>query len=240
MTRGGAGVGGVFAARREIVRTCRRLYERGLIAGPEGNVSVRIAPDRILITPSGLSKVDVTEQDLIEMTIDGKQVRGSGRASSEVAIHLRAYRRRADVNAVVHAHPPVATGFAVAGEAFERCVLPEMIFQVGWVPLLPYATPGTEALADAFEPFLPNHDAFLMANHGATTLGATLTAAHQRMESLEHTAKILLTARLLGRVNTLGAADVNALVSARQRALPGAVYPGCDMPGADSHTSEVS
>ena len=107
-----------IAARREIVAVCRRLYQRGLIAGPDGNVSVRIAPDRILVTPAGLSKVAVQEHELVELTLDGKRVRGSHRASSEVAMHLRAYRRRPDVNAVVHAHPPVATGFAVAGEDF--------------------------------------------------------------------------------------------------------------------------
>jgi L-fuculose-phosphate aldolase len=219
-----------LAVRREIVAVCRRLFERGLIAGPDGNVSVRVAPDRILVTPSGMSKVDVREHDLVELDLTGRQLRGSHRASSEVAMHLRAYRRRPDVNAVVHAHPPVATGFAVAGETFEACVLPEMIFQVGWVPLVPYATPGTEDVADRFEPYLAEHDAFLMANHGATTLGRTLVSAHQRMESLEHTARILLTARLLGRVNTLGPADVDAVVAARRRATPGEVYPGCVMP----------
>ena len=223
---------GTFALRREIVTVCRRLYERGLIAGPDGNVSVRIAPDRILVTPSGMSKVDVQVDDLIELALDGKQVRGATRASSEVLMHLRIYQRRPDVHAVVHAHPPTATGFSVAGESFDTCVLPEMIFQVGWVPLVPYATPGTPALADAFEPFLAHHDAFLMANHGATTVGATLLLAHQRMESLEHSARILLTARMLGRVNPLTPLQVEALVEARQRAMPGSTYPGCPVPSA--------
>lgn len=221
---------GAYAAKREIVTVCRRLYERGLIAGPDGNVSVRIAPDRILVTPAGMSKVDVQGDDLIELTLEGTQVRGKSRASSEVQMHLRIYQRRPDVHAVVHAHPPTATGFSVAGEAFAACVLPEVIFQVGWVPLVPYATPGTQSLADAFEPFVAQHDAFLMANHGATTIGSTLTIAHQRMESLEHSARILLTARLLGRVNTLTPAQVEALERARQRAMPGATYPGCPVP----------
>jgi len=211
---------------------CRRLYERGLIAGPDGNVSARIAPDRILVTPAGMSKVDVQVDDLIELALDGKQVRGATRASSEVLMHLRIYQRRPDVHAVVHAHPPTATGFSVAGESFDTCVLPEMIFQVGWVPLVPYATPGTPALADAFEPFLAHHDAFLMANHGATTVGATLLLAHQRMESLEHSARILLAARMLGRVNPLTPLQVEALVEARQRATPGSTYPGCPVPSA--------
>lgn len=221
---------GTLAARREIVTVCRRLYDRGLIAGPDGNVSVRIAPDRILVTPAGMSKVDVQGDDLVEMKLDGASLRGASRASSEVQMHLRIYQRRPDIHAVVHAHPPTATGFAVAGESFTACVLPEVIFQVGWVPLVPYATPGTQALADAFEPFVAQHDAFLMANHGATTIGSTLTIAHQRMESLEHSARIVFTARLLGRVNTLTPAQVEALVEARRRAAPGATYPGCPVP----------
>ncbi|MDQ4079126.1 MAG: class II aldolase/adducin family protein [Gemmatimonadota bacterium] len=210
---------GAVAIRREIVTVCRRLWERGLIAGPDGNVSVRVAPDRILVTPAGMSKVDVEPDDLVEVRADGSQLRGTRRASSELAVHLRIYARRPDVGAIVHAHPPVATGFAVAGEGFASSVLPEVILQVGWVPLVPYDTPGTEALAQRFDPFIASHDAFLMANHGAVTAGPSLTIAHQRMESLEHTARILLTSRLLGRVNELSADQVAALVAARERAL---------------------
>lgn len=216
-----------LAARREIVHVCRRLYARELIAGPDGNVSVRLGPDRILVTPAGLSKVDVEADDLVELSLGGEHLRGARRASSEIAMHLRIYARRPDVRAVVHAHPPTATGFAVAGEGFMACVLPETIFQVGWVPLVPYATPGTAALADSLEPYVATHDAFLLANHGATTVGPALDIAHQRMESLEHTARILLTARLLGRVTTLSADQVHALEAMRRSARPGDVYPGC-------------
>ena len=147
-------------------------------------------------------------------------------------MHLRIYQRRPDVMAVVHAHPPTATGFAVAGEGLVACVLPEVIFQVGQVPLLAYATPGTDALADSFEPYVRTHDAFLLANHGATTVGPTLLLAHQRMESLEHAARILLTARLLGRVNTLSARDVESLEAARRAVGLGGPYPGCPMTGS--------
>jgi L-fuculose-phosphate aldolase len=200
-------------AADDIVRVCRRLYERGLVAGSDGNVSVRINADEILVTPSGMSKADVTPGDLVVVDGEGNVRDGERRPSSELRMHLRIYAKRPDVNAVVHAHPPTATGFAVAGESFVAPVLPEVILQMREVPLVPYATPGTDALADLFEPLLPDHDAFLMANHGATTIGATLDAAHQRMESLEHAARILLAARALGRVNELSAADVEALDS---------------------------
>ena len=221
---------GTRAARLEVVRVCQRLYDRGLIAGGEGNVSVRIAPDRLLVTPAGMSKVDVRPEDLVEIGLDGRRIRGARRASTEIAVHLRIYERRPDVGAVVHAHPPTATGFAVAGESFMACVLPEVIFTVGSIPLVPYAMPGTPALADRFEPFVGRYDAFLMANHGATTVGPTLTIAHQRMESVEQAARILLTARLLGRVNALSADDVRALTEARARAGVPGPYAGCTLP----------
>ena len=217
------------AAAREIAVVCRRLYERGLIAGPDGNVSVRLGPDRVLVTPSGLSKIDVGTADLVEIGLDGAPRRG-GRAgvaaSSEVGMHLRIYQRRPDARAVVHAHPPTATAFAVAGEALPADVLPELILQMGVVPLVPYATPGTPALADGLEPYLTGHDAFLLANHGATTLGPTLRVAHQRMESLEHGARILMAARHLGRVNHLAGEHVRILAEARRRLAGGSTPPG--------------
>ena len=199
------------AARAAVVRVCRRLWERGLIAGPDGNVSVRLDADRLLVTPSGGAKVDVGEGDLLEVDLAGRVLAGAGRASSELAMHLAIYRARPDVGAVVHAHPPTATGFAVAGETLPDGVLPELVCQMGAVALVPYFTPGTPAAATALAPYLAGHEAFLLANHGATTVGATLDEAHRRMESLEHAARILLAARLLGRVTPLTAEQRAAL-----------------------------
>lgn len=203
-------------AREAIVLVCRRLYDRGLVAGPDGNVSVRRDDGTLLVTPTGLSKVDVTPDDLVVVTLDGRVLEGRHAPSSELRMHLRLYQRRPDIRAVVHAHPPAATAFAVVGESFVAPVLPEVILQLGKVPLLPYATPGSDALADAFEPFVANHDGFLMANHGATTIGPTLATAHRRMESLEHAARILLAARALGTVNELSAVDVQSLRATRE------------------------
>jgi L-fuculose-phosphate aldolase len=204
--------------RTEIVRVCRRLYERGLIAGGEGNVSARLADGSILVTPAGASKIDVVEDDLVVVDRTGKRVAGSGRPSSELGVHLRIYQLRHDVEAVVHAHPPFATAFAVAGEDLMAPVLPEILVQIGGVPLVPYATPGSPALAEAIEPFLQLHDAFLMANHGATSYGSTLSIAHQRMESLEHAAQILFSARALGHVSPLTDDQRDALLELRRQA----------------------
>ena len=208
-------------AGAEIVRVCRRLYERGLIAGPDGNVSARLIDGSIVVTPSGMSKVDVSTEDLVIVDPSGRVLDGRRRPSSELGMHLRIYARRPDVRAVVHAHPPTATGFAVAGESLMAPVLPEVILQMREVPLVRYATPGSDELADTFEPVLADHDAFLMANHGATTLGPSLEVAHQRMESLEHAARILLVARTLGRVNELSATDVQALLSGAEQSSRG-------------------
>jgi L-fuculose-phosphate aldolase len=200
----------------ELVRVCRRLYERGLIAGPDGNVSVRIADDAVLVTPSGLSKVDVTPVDLVVVDLEGEVVTGSRPPSSELRMHLQIYETRPDVKAVVHAHPPMATALAVAGLDLMAPVLPEVILQMNEVPLVPYATPGSATLAQAIIPYVRDHDAFLMANHGATTLGATLALAHQRMESLEHAARILCAARALGSPRNLTAQEVRELLASRE------------------------
>ena len=201
-------------AAGEIAGVCARLYSAGLIAGQDGNVSARVAPNVILITPAGMSKVDVRAEHLVEMNADGDVI-GDGLRSSEFEMHVRIYRHRPDVHAVVHAHPPVATGFGVAGLDFMDDVLPETIFHMGGVPLVPYAAPGTSALGDALEPYLAAHDAFLLANHGATTVGPSLLIAHQRMESLEHAARILLAARTLGRINKLAPHEADSLRVAR-------------------------
>ena len=205
----------------EIVAVCCRLYDRGLIAGQDGNVSVRLDDGHILVTPAGLSKVDVAPGALVELTPEGSQVTDGLAASSEVGMHLRIYRERPDVRAVVHAHPPVATAYGAVGRDFMDAVLPEVIFHLGRVPLVPFALPGTPALGEAMAPFLADHDAFLLACHGATTVGPSLGLAHQRMESLEHAARIMFAAAQLGSVTPLSPEHVAALQRARSAARAG-------------------
>jgi L-fuculose-phosphate aldolase len=187
----------------EIVLCCRRLWQGGLIAGQDGNVSVRHAPGRLLVTPRGLLKSELTPQDIVEVDLEGRHLGGSRMATTELDLHLRVYRRRPECGAVVHAHPPMATAFAVVGEGIPGNVLPEVAVLMGEVPLVPYATTGTPALGDAVEPFLEGHDAVLLANHGAVAWGANLTTARIRMESLEHAARILAAARCLGPITRL-------------------------------------
>ena len=211
---------------RAIVLCCRRLWQAGLMPGRDGNVSVRFRPDRILVTPRGLLKSDLAPEDLVEVGPDGTHLTDSRLASTELDLHLRVYRRRPECGAVIHAHPPIATGFAVAGESIPANVLPEVAVLLGSVPLVPYATPGTPALGDALEPFLQAHDAVLLANHGAIAWGPDLDRARIRMESLEHAARILLAARSLGRVITLTPEQMHDLERLRGISRHGETDPG--------------
>lgn len=202
-------------AARRMALCCRQLAARGLVAGQDGNISVRLGPDRILVTPGGLIKGLVTSSDMVVVDARGRKLGGRRNPTSELDLHLRILSLRPDVSAVVHAHPPTATGFALAGEGFETFTLTELIFQVGRVPLVPYGAPGTPELGDRVAPFLNGHDALLLAHHGAVTMGPTLDTAWIRMESLEHAARMLLVARTLGRVMELDAAAVAALLARR-------------------------
>ncbi len=204
-----AGRAGEAAAA--IVHCCRRLWQAGLIAGADGNVSVRVTPELILVTPRGLLKADLTPADLVPVDPSGRALGGFRKATSELDLHLRIYRERSDVGAVVHAHPPIATGFAVAGEGLPADVLPELNLVLGEVPLVPYATPGTPAVGDQVAPLVAGHEGVLLANHGAVTWGPDLVMAQIRMESLEHAARILLAARTAGRVTHLTLEQVQAL-----------------------------
>jgi L-fuculose-phosphate aldolase len=198
-----------------MAQCCRQLAARGLIAGRDGNLSVRLGPDRVLVTPSGTIKALIRPADMVLVDRAGRKRGGRRNPTSELDLHLRILGCRRDVNAVVHAHPPVATGFAVAGQAFQPFVLPELILQCGHVPLVPYGTPGTPELGDQVERFIAEHDALLLANHGAVTVGRTLDAAWIRMESLEHAARIIWTAHTLGRVNELTPDALARLAAAR-------------------------
>lgn len=217
-----------YAAREEVVRVCCALAERQLIAGQDGNVSLRTGADRILVTPAGFAKGALSADDLVEVTLAGEQIGGKHRPSSELGLHLAAYAARADVNAVVHAHPVTATAFTLVGETVPDGVLAELMFTVGTVALAPYVQPGTAELGASLMPLLAGHDVVLLAHHGAVALGRTLQEAQFAMESLEHGARMIHLARQLGSVVTLDAAACDALRAARRRArndaAPGAAH----------------
>jgi L-fuculose-phosphate aldolase len=213
--------------RADIVEVGRRLYARGYTASNDGNISVRLDTGRLLMTPTGVCKGFMTPEMLCITDLDGKKLQGERDPSSEMQMHLEVYRRRSDVQAVVHAHPPIATGFAVAGIPLDRAVLAEVVTTLGSVPIAEYATPSTRELPEAVRQYVQAHDGMLLANHGALTLGRDLFSAYFKMETIEHFAKISLVARLLGGERVLSREEVFRLQDLRGRYGIAAPAPIC-------------
>src|SRR6266550_8595306 len=204
-------------ARREIVNVGRLLYERSYVVSSDGNVSVRLDDGRIVATPTMICKGRMTEDSLAVTDAGGKPL-GNRRPSSELAMHLLIYHERPDVMAVCHAHPPHGTAFAVAGLAIDQPILSEVILTLGCVPLAEYGTPSTAELTDAMRPLIKHHNALLMANHGAVAYGSDLWQAFDRLETLEHTAKIAILSRMLGGSRNLSSDAIEKLINVREAA----------------------
>ena len=203
------------ALRADIVEVGRRMYARGYTASNDGNISVRLGSDRLVMTPKSVCKGFMTPDMMCVTDLEGKKIAGDRDPSSEALMHLEVYRQRPDVQAVVHAHPPTATGFAVAGIPLDRAVLAEVLTTLGSIPIAEYATPSTRELPDAVRKYIKAHDGMLLANHGALTVGVDLYAAYYKMETIEHFAKISLVARLLGRENLISRDEVLRLQELR-------------------------
>ncbi len=215
------------ALRDGIVEVGRRLYARGYTASNDGNISVRLDGGRLLMTPKNVCKGFMTADMMVVTDLEGKKIAGERDPSSEMQMHLEVYRQRPDAQAVVHAHPPIATGFAVAGVPLDRAVLAEVITTLGSVPIAEYATPSTKELPDAVRKYVRAHDGMLLANHGALTLGADLFGAYYKMETIEHFAKISLVARLLGGERLLSRQEVDRLQGLRGKYGIAAPAPIC-------------
>src|ERR671910_811453 len=204
-------------AKRDLIRVCHLMYERSYVVSSDGNVSVRLDDGRILATPTMTCKGRMTE-DLIAVTnLEGRALNDQ-RASSELAMHLLIYRERPEVNAVCHAHPPHGTAFAVAGLAIDQPILSEVILTLGCVPLAHYGTPSTTEVTEAMRPLVKHHNALLMANHGAVAHGTDLWQAFDRLETLEHTARIAILARILGGSQNLPNDAIEKLINLREKA----------------------
>ena len=201
----------------DLVRVCRLIYEKGWAAANDGNVSIRLGDDRILCTPTALCKGQVDAENLVVCDGHGRKLEGRRDATSEILMHVSIYSRRPDIQSVVHAHPPIATGFAAAGRALDKAVLPEVIIELGAVPLAPYGLPGTPALSEGMLPYIDSFDAMLLQNHGCTAYGQDVWQAFHRMEIVEHFAKITLVAEMLGGVKPLPRCEVAKLFEARAR-----------------------
>jgi L-fuculose-phosphate aldolase len=210
--------------RRDLVEVCRRLHDRRLIGAGEGNVSCRLGKDRLLVTPSGVGKGFLRPADLVVVDRSGKRIRGRGRPSTELLMHLAAYAARPDADAVVHAHPLTAIAFTVAGVAPPNDLLPEAVLVLGRIAVAPFATPGTDEVPRSLSPFWNGHDVILLERHGALALGRDLQQAFDRMETLERVCEVAARARALGRCEPLSGEAVRKVVEAG-RALAAVTSP---------------
>ena len=221
--------------REWMIRIGRLCYQRGLLVAMDGNLSAMLPSGDILCTQAGCHKGFLDDEHLIVVDRSGKKLRGRGRPTSELLMHLACYDERPDVGAVVHAHPPISVAFTIAGVSMARCVLPEVVLTLGTVPTVSYETTGTLDLADKIRPFVKHHDAILMDRHGAVCLGPDLMTAFCNLETMEHTALITKTARDLGGVKELPhgeAVKLRSMGLKRYGGPPSAVA-RADQPGAD-------
>jgi L-fuculose-phosphate aldolase len=203
--------------RDDIVRFCHLTYEKGYVASTDGNVSVRLPGGNIMCTPTMSNKGFLKAGDMVIIDMKGRKIKGERKQSSEMAMHLLVYEMRPDVHAVVHNHPPCATAYAAAGIPLNKALISEVVLALGCIPLAEYGTPGTPELTDRLRPYVQNYDALLMANHGVVTYGANLEDAFNRMDTVEHFAKISIYTKILGRERLLSTEDVDKLFVQRQR-----------------------
>lgn len=204
----------------------RRIYTNGFVAANDGNITVKLNEKEYLTTPTGISKGYLTPEMIVKVDEAGNCIEGEYAPSSEVKVHLRVYACREDVGAVVHAHPPYATTFAVAHIPLDKYLLPEAVYGLGAVPAVPYAQPSTQELADGLIPYLKDYDAFLLENHGTVTVGTDLIKAYYKTETLEYNAKITYMTEMLGRAYELPKGEIDKLLEAYRTNNPGGKHPG--------------
>jgi len=217
-----------YEVKKQICDIGKRIYANGFVAANDGNISVRISEDEVITTPTGVSKGFMTPDMLVKINTKGEVLSASGgyKPSSEIKMHLRVYKERPDVKAVVHAHPPFATGYAIVGIPLTKPIMPEAVISLGCVPIADYGTPSTEEIPDAISKYLQNFDALLLENHGALTYGPDLITAYYKMESLEFYAKLTFITTLLGGPKELSDNQVSKLYEIRNKlGVPGR-HPG--------------
>ena len=226
-----------YELKKQIVEIGRRIYDRGYVAANDGNITVVLNDKEILATPTGISKGYMTEDMIMKCDYEGNVISGNPkyRPSSEVLMHLQVYKERPDVKAVVHAHPPYATSFAVAGIPLDKCILPEAIIVIGSVPIAPYGLPSTSEIPDRMSSLMKTTDVVLLENHGALTVGVDLLNAYHKMETLEHTANIIHKSIQLGNVNIMPTGERDRLMTLRDKFnLPGRINTCSTSPLMDS------
>ena len=208
-----------YEIKKQICDIGKRIYNRGMVAANDGNISVKISDNEFLCTPTGVSKGFMTPEYICKVDAEGKVIQANPgfKPSSEIKMHMRVYKKRPDVNSVVHAHPSFATAFAIAGIPLTQPIMPEAVIALGCVPIAPYGTPSTEEIPDAVEKYLQHFDAVLLENHGALSYSDSLLNAYHKMESLEFYAELLYKANQLGGPKELSKNQVERLYEIRRQ-----------------------
>ncbi len=214
--------------KEKICEVGQKLYDKGFVAANDGNISVKVSDNEFYCTPTGVSKGGLTPDMIIKIDKNGNKLEGTLNPSSEIKMHLRVYSERPDVNAVVHAHPPIATAFTVAGIPLKEYILPEAVLSLGAVPTCEYGTPSTMEIPDSLMPYIQNHDAFLLKNHGALTVGCDLTKAMFVMEEVEFNAQIAFYARMLGKIEEIPDNQLGKLMDLRTAMNMPGKHPGIE------------
>ncbi|MBR1780550.1 MAG: class II aldolase/adducin family protein, partial [Oscillospiraceae bacterium] len=224
-----------YEAKQAILEVGRRMYAKNFVAANDGNISCKVSDHSVWCTPTGVSKGYMTDEMLVLMDLDGNVLKGSWKPSSEMKMHLRVYTENPKVKAVVHAHPPAATSYAIAGLPLNHAILTEAVMGIGEIPIAPYAMPGTQEVPDSIAPFVNTHNGCLLANHGALTWGKDVMEAWMRMESVEYYALVsMYTHGLIGQANELTCDQVDRLIERRTRSgITTGGRPLCRNCGAD-------
>lgn len=206
-----------YKLKEQICDIGRRVYAKGFAAANDGNITIRLNENEVLCTPTMVSKGDLKPEDICKVDLEGNQLAGTKKRTSEVLLHLAVYKVRPDVKGVVHCHPPHATAFAVAREPIPKCILPEVEVFLGEVPMAVYETPGTQKFADTIVPYVKDCNTIILANHGTVTFGPDLQKAYWNSEIIDAYCKILLLAKQLGRINYFTEKEERELLDLKKR-----------------------
>lgn len=207
----------ILKAKKEIIEIGKKIYAKGYVVASEGNMSIRVGNNRILVTPGGKNKGELKPSDLVIVDLKGKRISGNLKSSSELLMHLFVYEKRKDINAAVHAHPPYSVAFACAHLPLAENLLPEVIMFLGKIPLALYATPTTDEVPLSLAPFIEKHNAFLLENHGVLTVGKGIYEAYNRLEMVEHLAKVNLLCKTLGSTEEISLESLSKLEKLKRR-----------------------
>lgn len=212
--------------KRDLIDACHKVYQKGFVSAYDGNLSVRVPPNQVWITPSGKNKGELRESDLIKVNLEGEILEGGGKISTENKVHLLAYKKRKEINSVIHCHPVYATAISASQiNLLDKPVFPEVILSIGRIPLCRYGTPSTEEVTDSILPYIDFSWALLLQNHGAVTFGTSIEDAFYKMEKLEHSAKTLHNAIQLGQINLLNEEELQKLYSTAEKTYKLNIHP---------------